>query len=324
MAKSYNQKLKILYVMQILLENTDLEHPISIDKIITELSRNGISAERKSLYDDIETLRTFGLDIEQKRGRNGGYYIASRTFELPEIKLLVDAVQSSKFITAKKSNELIKKLESEVSKHEAYALQRQVFVANRAKTMNESIYYNIDYIHTAINSNSKITFEYFEWNLDKQKVPRHNGIRYEVSPWALLWDDEKYYMTAFDSEAGIIKNYRVDKMQKIEVTNQKRDGNEKFEGFDTALYSRKIFLMYGGEEQSVTLECDNSLIGVIIDRFGSDVMIFKHEGTFAVNVNVQVSPTFLSWIIGFEGKIKITSPKNVSDKLHEIAKKSMG
>lgn len=310
MAKSSNQKLKILYLMKILLEKTDDTHGLTLTEISEELQRYDINAERKSLYDDMETLRVYGLDIETMRDSRVRYYISSRLFELPELKLLVDAVQSSKFITAKKSGELIKKLESFSSIYEAMHLQRQVYVSNRIKTMNESIYYNVDYIHTAITENKKIYFKYFEWTPDKNKQLRRDGASYCVSPWALTWDDEYYYLIAYDSEAGIIKHYRVDKMLGIEISDDAREGSDVFADFDMAIYSKQVFGMYGGELCNVILECDNSLAGVIIDRFGNEVTMIPLSDCekFRVSIKIMFSPNFMSWIMRFGGKIKILSP----------------
>lgn len=321
MAKSAMQKSKILYLMKIFYERTDEEHGLTVGELIDELDAIGISAERKAIYDDIETLRAFGLDIEMRKEKNFRYHLVSRFLELPELKLLVDSVQSSKFISHKKSMELIQKLEGFTSRHQARKLSRQVYVSNRVKTMNESIYYTVDFIHEAISSNAKISFQYFDWNVDKEKVLRHSGRIYVVSPWALTRDDENYYLIAFDSEASIIKHYRVDKMININILDDRRDGAEHFDGFDLALYTKKTFGMYHGEETLVTLRCKNSMSGVIIDRFGSDVTFFKRENeSFDVNVKVALSPVFLSWLTIFGGDIEVISPESVRDEVVKRAK----
>ncbi len=320
MAKGAGQKIKILYLMKIMYELTDDTHGLSIAQIAQELERYGITAERKALYDDIEILCEFGMDIEKRKEKGVTYHVVSRDFELPELKLLVDAVQSSKFITHKKSAELIKKLESFSSKYQGAALSRQVFVANRIKTMNESIYYTVDYIHEAISKNVKINFLYFEWTHKKEKRLRHDGKVYSVSPWALTWDDENYYLVAYDSEYGQIRHYRVDKMLKISITDEPRDGREVFSDFDMALYSRKTFGMFAGKEERVTLRCKNHLSGVIIDRFGQDTTFFNtSDEYFEINVKVAVSPLFLSWVLNFGADIKIMSPKSVQEEFKKLA-----
>ena len=320
-----SQKLKILYLMKILLDRTDDDHCLTMPELISALGEYGITAERKSLYADLAALREYGLDIETRRGKSVGYYVANRLFELPELKLLVDAVQSSRFITTKKSNELIKKLSSLSSGYEAMQLRRQVYVANRIKTHNESIYYNIDAIHTAILRSSRITFQYFDWTPDKTRVLRHNGHLYDVSPWALTWDDENYYMVGFDSEAGILKHYRVDKMSAISVTAEPRDGQDRFEQLDMAVYTKKLFGMFGGQEELVRLELDNSLCGVVIDRFGRDTLLIPDgPDHFVFTVQVAVSPMFLSWIIGFGSKARILYPESVIAQCRQLCLEAMG
>ena len=330
MAKNPNQKLKLLYLCKILLQKTDEAHKISMDELLAALARYGIEAERKSIYSDIAALQDFGLDVMLQRGPGGGYYIASRDFELPELKLLVDAIQCSRFITEKKSNELIKKLESLASEPQARALQRQVYVSDRIKTMNESIYYNIDTLHSAISAGVQITFQYFEWMLDFssrqriQKRYRRDGALYQVSPWALTWDDENYYMVAYDSASNSIRHYRVDKMEHISLTTQTREGQQLFrDRFNIASYSRKVFGMFSGEEKTVRLQCENRFIGVIRDRFGTDLMVQKlDEEHFAVNVTVAVSPQFFSWVFGLGGAIRIMEPADVraafQQQLHDM------
>lgn len=320
MAKKSNQKIKLLYLMKILLENTDDEHGMTLAEISDALGEYGIDAERKTLYNDIEVLCLFGLDIEKRKGKSVTYHVISREFELPELKLLVDAVQSSRFITHKKSNELIKKIEGFASRYEAQELQRQVFVSNRIKAMNESIYYAVDYIHDAINRDAKIAFQYFTWDEHKQKKLRHDGKIYLISPWALTWDDENYYMIGYDSDENKIKHYRVDKMTKIQPTEEKRDGAEFFADFDMALYSKQTFGMYGGREETVTLRCENKLANVMIDKFGFDTAFSNITDThFDMRVKVFVSPVFLTWIMNFGADITILSPESVKDELTALA-----
>ncbi len=317
--KSSNQKLKIMYLMKILLDRTDETHSITMPEIIDALEAYGISAERKSLYNDIENLRVYGLDvIGVQEDRTYSYHIGNRQFELAELKLLVDSVQSAKFITEKKSNELIKKIESLASKYEASQLHRQVFVAGRVKTMNESIYYNVDSIHAAIAGNSRITFKYFKWNVDKDMELRHDGALYEVSPWLLSWNDGYYYLIAYDSVKGIIKHFRVDKMLDIKSNGRKREGEKVFNSLDMAAYTGKMFGMYGGEDERVRLECDNALAGVMIDRFGKDISLIRlDDKKFAVNVEVAVSRQFLAWIIGLGEGVKIVGPQRIVDMMND-------
>ena len=317
MAKVSVGKLKLLYILETLVRDTDQEHKKGTAELIEMLKARGLSAERKSIYDDIETLREFGLDIIYDKEEPAGYYMGERDFELAELKLLVDAVQSSKFITAKKSAVLISKLEKLTSAGEARNLQRQVYVSGRIKTMNESIYYNVDAVHSAIAGNSKISFRYMVWNLEKQLVPKSDRA-VTVSPWALVWDDENYYMIAFDGESGIMKHYRVDKMKDIRCLHEPREGRESFKGFDAAGFAKKTFGMYGGRTEKVTLECDNSLVGPILDRFGTDVIIVPSgEERFKVTHEVAVSGQFFGWLVGLGPGVRIVYPQNVVDEFRD-------
>ncbi len=321
MPKSANQKAKLLYLAKILLENTDEDHTLSIAQLIEALSDYGISAERKSIYSDIEELNLFGLDIESiKTKEHTGYYIACREFELPELKLLVDAVQASKFITHKKSEELIGKISRLASRHQAHELERQVVVMGRIKNINESIYYNVDYLQNALWQKKPVTFSYFDWNTDKERVLRHNGEKYTVSPYALTWDDDNYYMIGFDSKEKKTKHFRVDKMLSISILDSPREGEEEFFGFDPAKYSKMHFGMFGGEEEYVTLLCDNRLSGVIIDRFGQDIVITKRGDKFETVVRVVTSPQFFSWIFGLSGAVTVTAPEKVKEKYKKMLK----
>lgn len=323
MAKGKNQKLKLLYLMNIFLEKTDDTHGITMQEIISSLKAYGVEAERKSIYDDIEALRLFGLDIiGEQQNKVYSYHVGNRRFELAELKLMVDSVQASKFITAKKSHELIRKIEGLASQYEAKQLQRQVYVADRIKTMNESIYYNVDFIHAAINENVKIRFQYFNWNVDKKMELRRNGEFYCISPWALSWNNDNYYLVGFDSEENKIKHYRVDKMIKLALTGEKRDGQEYFKRFDMAAYKKKMFGMFDGEVQCVKLELENHLAGVVIDRFGKDITLVKtDENHFTVRVDVAVSGQFFGWVLALGSGVRIVEPEAVVQQLREELRK---
>jgi predicted DNA-binding transcriptional regulator YafY len=315
--KSPNQKLKLLYLAKILLEKTDDDHGLTTAQIIEELKKFDISAERKSIYDDIEQLNVFGLDICSRRGKSHEYFIGSRDFELPELKLLVDSVQASKFITHKKSMDLISKIEKLTSVHNAKKLQRQVYVSNRVKTLNEQIYYNVDKIHDAIAQGKQISFMYFTLNADKQKIYRKDGGKYTETPISLTWDDENYYMITYKEKYKSFAHYRVDKMDSIEITDIPRLMPE--ESFDASSYAKSVFSMFGGEETKVMLRFSNELAGVVFDKFGQDISIIKDgENHFRCSVNVMVSPLFLSWVMSFGNKVKILSPKSVVDDLKKL------
>lgn len=320
--KLSHQKLKMLYLMKILLEKTDEQHPMTVPEMITELSRLGISAERRSIYDDIEYLKLFGIDICTRKSKTTDYFVASRDFELPELKLLVDSVQSSKFITRKKSLDLISKIEKLTSKEYAKQLHRQVFVANRVKTLNERIYYSVDKIHDAIAANKQIKFKYFDIDVDKKQVYRKNGDYYCESPVSLTWDDENYYLITYKEKYDKYVHYRVDKMDLIELTDDDRVLSEQ--PFDLSAYAKTMFQMFGGDEVSVSLKFENELVGVIYDRFGVDVPIIKaDENHFICNVKVAVSPHFLSWIISFGNRAEIISPDAVIEQLYDLLRETI-
>lgn len=330
MAKNPRQKQKLLYIQKILLEKTDENHGLTVSEIINELAEYGISAERKSIYDDLHILETYGLDICSEKTKTVKYYIGSRDFQISELKLLVDAIQSSKFITEKKSIELIKKIEGLASESEAKLLQRQVFVYNRVKTHNETIYYNVDRLHDAISKGNQITFYYNRWVLELGSVEkvklqrRRGGEKYQVSPWCLCWDDENYYLIAYDENSDEIRHYRVDKMERIEVSDQKRIGEKKFEKFNMADYSKSTFSMFAGEQKSIELSVHKDLIGVIADRFGKDVFITKDQNNddhFILNITVNISSQFFGWLFALGDKIKIISPDEVVKEFKKHAKK---
>ena len=315
MARQANQKLKMLYLLEILCRETDEEHPLTLKQIIDLLAQKGISAERKSLYDDIEQLRLLGEDIITVRDTAVRYYIGERTLDMPQLRLLVDAVQSSRFITRKKSEELIRRLESLTSRHLAGQLQREVVVSGRIKNMNESIYYNVDRLQSAITAGRQVTFQYFDWGMDKKQHLRHNGALYTVSPWAMVWDDENYYLVAYHSEKGTLRHYRVDRMLHIAVTDRPREGETAFRSHDLAAYSRQTFGMFGGQEQWVTLRCHKRMAGIMLDRFGSDTpFIPDGEEHFTARVPVVVSPPFFAWLSGFERDIRLVAPTAVAEE----------
>ena len=318
MARSANQKLKLLIIKDYLLKNSDENHPVTIPQIIEELARFDIKAERKSLYDDLEALRLYGLDIVQSKGN---YYVGQRSFQTPELKLLVDSVQSSKFITQKKTMSLIKKIEELASAFDAQLLERQVYVRNRVKSMNESVYYNVDEISDAINQDRVIQFKYFELMVNKERHIRKDGAWYVVSPFALMWDDENYYMLAWDAEAGSIKHYRVDKMLEITALDQKREGKEAFAKVDMSAYAKKVFGMFTGQDRQVKMRFTNNLAGAVFDRFGTDVMLIPDgDDHFTVTLDLAVSPRFFAWLFGFGTDAEIISPDDVREDAGKRAK----
>lgn len=312
------KKYKCLYLMKIFLEETDEDHGLSLAQLNDRLVAYGFdTVSAKTLYEDIEELRQFGIDIDYSHeGRRYFYRVLSRDFDLAELKLLVDSVQASKYITERKSKALIAKIGKLTSRHQAQTLTRQVLVSGRIKSMNESILLNVDALNSAINRNRQITFQYFQYDRDKNLVLRHGGTWYVVSPWTLLLDNEYYYLVAFDSKDSRMKHYRVDKMLRIKATDEPRLGGEHYHPAD---YTRQsVFGMFGGTVTSVTLEAENGMAGILIDRFGKDIPMLPISPThFEVSVNVALSPMFYGWLTSLGEGIRLTGPTSAVNELKQ-------
>ena len=319
MAKSANQKTKLLRLAEMLLRKTDEDHPMTVQEIIRNLKRYDISAERKSIYDDLHALQHFGLDVQTQKGRSPGWFIGQRDFEVPELKLLMDAVQSSRFITQKKSDALIRKLEKLTSTHQAGQLQRQVYVSGRVKTMNESIYYNVDELHRAVAGGTPISFKYFDYDIARKKVYRKGGALYRVSPFGLIWSNENYYLVAFDHISQGLRHYRVDKMTDItQLTDEPLQGRDQYPDLKMDEYEQKHFGMFTGEDMQVTLRGERSMAHVLWDRFGRDIiMVPDGPDHFTTTIPVALSSQFFGWLFALDGKVTITAPRKAVDQYRE-------
>ncbi len=325
MARKNGQKTKLLILHHLLLQKGDEDHPISTQKLIDALDQAGIPAERKSIYTDMEALRDFGLDVQFRKGKPAGWFIGQREFELPELKLLVDAVQSSRFISRKKSGTLIHKLEGLTSEGQARQLQRQVYVDRRVKTENESVYYAIDKLHTAIAAGKAVTFQYFDYDVGKRKVFRRGGKRYVVSPYGLIWSDENYYLVGWDHAEKEMRHYRVDKTADLTVTGLGREGDESCKSFDLAEYGQKHFHMFSGKEAKVRLRCENRFVNVMLDRFGQDVMLIPDgEAYFTLTVDAVVSPQFYGWLFGLGTGVELTTPDWAVEDYRKRLREALG
>ena len=325
MAKTSNQKQKLIRLLEILSKKTDEEHKLNSAELIHELSLYGIESERKSIYSDIETLISMGYDVvNDPAKKSGGYYLASRSIDKEELSLLVDAVCSSRFITEKKSRTLIKKLEGLLSEYDARELDRAVYIRDRIKSENESIYYAVDEIHRAISKNRKLTFKYCEWTFKRTLEPKKSGLDYVVSPLMLSWSDNNYYLIAFDEKSEEIRHYRVDKMKNISMLEELRSENEIVKTFNPVSYTEKVFGMYGGKEEALEIEFADSYIGVVFDRFGKDVVIRKEkDGFFVARVHVVVSPQFFGWLSGLSTNARIVAPLTVADEYKKFLKNTL-
>lgn len=322
MPSSPNQKLKLLYLMKILLERSDEDGALTMQQIIAALSEYHINAERKSIYSDIELLRQFGIDIETHKSKTVSYYVGEREFELPELKLLVDAVQSSHFITTKKSRKLIKKLSALTSISQAKQLNRQVVIAERPKTINENVYYSIDAIHVAINEKCKICFKYFDYDVDKQRIYRKEGKLYSQTPVALCWNDDKYYLICYSEKYRDFTHFRVDRMENVKICDEPADAFDESQ-FNVGDYTKKFFGMYGGDIVKATLWFDSSLVSTVLDKFGAEVPLCKDGDAFKIHVEVSNSPVFLSWIFQFGEKAAILGPESLKSSMQELILKGL-
>jgi len=322
MPKSDNQKLKIFYILDYLKENSHQDHPVRAAELLSMLERqHNIVCDRKTVYSDIAALQDYGVDIVSIPGKNGGYYIASRNFELPELKLLIDAVQSSRFLTEKKSRELIEKLCRECSMYDAQLMRRDVVVSGRVKSMNETIYYNVDAIQEAIGQNRQITFRYFDWGIDGKRHYREKN--YQVSPYGLCQDNENCYLQALSPRYGVT-SYRVDRMSDIRLTPDARVPCPELTGKNLTAHANSLFQMFAGDATTVKMRFHRSLTNVVMDRFGRDTMLIPDgEDHFVFTVNVAVSPMFLSWVIGFGAKAKILHPQSVIEECRKLCREAM-
>ncbi|WP_022747585.1 helix-turn-helix transcriptional regulator [Lachnobacterium bovis] len=323
MSRGTNQKFKFTYLMKMMQEKTDDDHALTMPQIRKELEKYGVTAERKSIYADFADMEKFGVEIiKEQIGRKTYYHVGTRAFELAEVKLLVDAIQSSKFITQTKSRNLITKMKSFVSQYQGSTLQRQVIINDRVKSMNESVFYNVDEVYTAINENKKIRFKYYKWDINKKLIARKGGDWFELSPWGLTWADENYYMIAYDEWDGNVKTYRVDKMMRISILDEKREGQKEFKAFDMSKLSKTTFGMYGGHKKRVKIQFENSMCGVFLDRFGKEDINFKPigENWSEFSVEVSVSQHFFGWLFGMGPKVRLVGPDDVVEELKEYGK----
>ena len=322
MPKSDNQKLKIFYIRDYLNENSHQDHPVRATELISMLEhQHNIHCDRKTVYSDIAALQDYGVDIVSIPGKNGGYYIASRNFELPELKLLIDAVLSSRFLTEKKSRELIEKLCKECSIYDARLMRRDVLISGRVKSMNETIYYNVDAIQEAIAQNKQISFRYFDWGIDGKR--RYRSKQYLASPYSLCQDNEFCYLLAHSPRYGVT-SYRVDRMSDIQCTADARTPCPELTGKALNEHANRLFQMYSGDAIAVKMRFHRSMANAVIDRFGRDTMLIPDgEDHFVFTVNVAVSPMFLSWVIGFGNKAKILHPQSVIDECKALCEESL-
>ena len=316
MTADNDNRSKALYVLKILIEETDENHPMTGVAMAKRMEDYGFHCNRKTIYTYLDALEEFGLDIVRVKK---GTYLGSRLFEVSELQMLVDAVKYSKVISAGKSSSIIRKLLMFTSNYEKQYISGVMNTNSVLKTVNEKVYYNIDAIHEGIYSNVKIRFRYLKWNGDKKLVPKRDGELYEVSPWCFIYEKERYYLLAYDDASGEMKHYRVDKMEGIECTEAVRQGKELFDQLNMTCYTAENFCMFKGKNDTVALSVTEDIAGAIIDHFGNNVwMHHDGKGNLIVVINVSVSDKFYGWLTGFGGKVKIVYPEWVRKEYREI------
>lgn len=317
-------KPRILYLLRILEQYTDEEHPLTTKQLIDKLQDEyGISAHRTTITKDIVALQEYGVDIVTVHSTQCKYFIGSRKFELPELKLLIDAVESSRFITAKKSESLIRKIHTLTSQGQVSKLRRNNYVVDRIKPDNEQIYYIVDTINDAINEGKQISFQYYDYSGLKKKVLKNKGEIYKLSPYKLIWSGDYYYVIGYSEKKGKVINFRVDRIA-VAPTILSENAIPVPKDFDLENFTKEVFFMFSGDEVEVDLQCDNSLMKTMIDRFGENVKTLAYDMTsFRLITEVSVSPTFFGWVFGFDGKVKILGPKNVKEQYYKMISEAM-
>ncbi len=307
-----NQKLKLLYLAKIFQEETDGKTGLTMPQIIEHLREYGISAERKALYRDIKALREFGMDIQRYNRSPMQYALANREFSQPELLLLVDAVQSSRFLDMEKSRELIDSIRTLASKRQRETLSKRMHVEGRIKMQNESVFYNVDIVQEAIQAHRRVSFHYFKYDVEKKKVRQHGGDRYLETPVELIYSDGYYYLVTYNDKHDGFTNYRVDRMTEVMVSDEPATRNERIASFDPEAYTAQAFSMFNGEPKTISLIVDEEVMSSIVDRFGSDVESHALDGSHArVYARVKVSDVFYGWLAQFGTKVRVEKPRSV-------------
>ncbi|MDD3260659.1 MAG: WYL domain-containing protein [Oscillospiraceae bacterium] len=321
MSKTEGQRERLIMLYRILRLGTDREHLISMQSILQQMEEQGIPAERRSIYCDLQALNDCGIEVETIRGPKGGYRLKSRpfSFEVSDLKLMTDAVASAKFLTEDKSRMLVQKIESMASRYDAAQLQRQVYVVGRVRSENEQTYDNVDVVHHAIAQNEKISFRYFHYDAKKQRIYKYDGAANVVSPYALCWDNEFYYLLAWYDRTDEMRNFRVDRMENVLLLQQKAKPAPP--SFNPTRFTRRAFSMYNGRKENVTLEFKDALAGTVLDRFGMETSFHRADipGWFRIVEDVHISPPFLGWLAQFAGSVRVISPKSVQEELRQQA-----
>lgn len=315
--RSLNQRLKLFYLLDYLLENTDEAHTVKVNEIIEHLdNHHRIPVEQKTVCSDLHLLDEYGYEV-QYDGRTKGWRLIEREFDTQELQLLIDSVQASRFITQKKAKELTDKLKAKASRFDRVLLDRRCYVPNRVRSVNNSVFYHLDDLHTAIANDWQITFKYFYFTPKKQK--EYYKKTYSASPYALLWSDNNYYLLAY--EGGKMKHFRVDKMDGIDIVYQKREGKDAFKELKLTERSLRVFAMFSGEVKKVKMRFSNRMANVVIDRFGQDIVMYPDDKKhFTIHTDIEVSPQFYGWVCGLGKAARILAPAEVVEEMGNYVK----
>lgn len=315
-------KIKLLKLWELLCQETDIEHPMGTPQILERLKEMGIDCDRRTLYDDIKTLNSFGYEVECSRGASNEYCVDIGAFDLTELRILMDAVQAASFITEKKTDEFVDKIAHLAGSRRAEVLKQNIVAFNTTKNTNEHIYYTVNEIATAINSRKKLEFTYFNYNTSHERAYRLDADGqtkvYTVNPYATVFSDDKYYLVCYDDKHKNVSHYRVDRMERVKVLDEEISPCDDIKGFDIQNHKKQVFSMFTGEHKKVVLEADVSLIDVIFDKFG-DIKLSERDDKIVVEADVQVSPTFIAWCCSFGNRLKVVSPPTVVHSVKEYA-----
>ncbi|MBQ8178668.1 MAG: WYL domain-containing protein [Clostridia bacterium] len=317
------KKIRIMKIWEILNRETDEDHPLTTEQILERLDAMGVPCHRKTLYEDIKVLNATGYEVLVNRALSNEYYVMERTFDIPELQILMDAVQATRFISTKKTEELVRKIAMLAGASKAEVLKRNIVEFNTSKSSNEQMIYNVNEIALAIELKKKVSFLYFKLNAKHEKVYQHSHKRYLVNPLATIFSDDKYYLVCFDDKYGNVVHYRVDRMENVMMEPADAAETIVSKNFDAKGRKKQLFSMFVGNPERVSFEADSSIIDGLFDKFGDDLVLSEEDGKLTFTTTAEVSPTFISWVVGFGGKLKITAPKRVVNKVKDHLIKSL-
>ncbi len=317
------KRIRIMKIWELLNTETDEEHPIKTEALLSKLEGLGIGCHRKTLYEDIKLLNAWGYEVMVNRAVSNEYYVVERKFDLPEIQILMDAVQAARFISPKKTEQFVEKISSLAGSNRAEVLRKNVVNFTVSKSTNEQVYYIVNEITQAIEGGKKISFLYFKFDPSGNKVYQRNKTRYVVNPIATVFSDDKYYLMCYDDKHGNLAHYRVDRMDRVNMLKEAITPSDKIDEVDVQKHKKQLFGMYAGEPREISFVGDKSIVDGLMDKFGNALSLEERDGKIYFTVTAQISPTFIAWIIGFGGKLKVLSPSDIVAKVKEHLKTTL-